>query len=486
MIDLSLYRVCVSICAGLALSFFSALSVTAQGIAINDNGALPDASAVLDVQSVTKGMLFPRMTTAQRIAIASPAEGLNVYDTDTHSQWTYIQGGWTSLAPIPAGSIVMRTQRNDATMSNAGFSFLWPQMFSNGQQGMDWRVPAPTTTNAPAARYNHISIWTGHEMIVWGGQDGVVYGDGASYNPATDTWTGISAVNAPSARETTTAVWTGSKMIVWGGYNAGVTQTGGIYDPATDTWTPMSTTNAPSARYRHTAVWTGSKMLVWGGSPDLAIPIPAGYMTLQLIPGHPFPPPMPPAARSFHSAIWTGTHMIVWGGQGGFFTYFNDGGMYNPTTDTWTPITTAGAPSARYECPAVWTGSKMIIWGGIGVSDAAMFDPVSMNWTSISLTGAPTTRQQHTAVWTGSEFAVFGGTISGSIANTGGLYNPDTDTWTTISTTNGPSARRYHTAVWTGNAMLVWAGQGTGNVQLQDGGNLSVPMAQTYYLYQKN
>nr|WP_315206239.1 hypothetical protein [uncultured Flavobacterium sp.] len=49
----------------------------------------PHASSVLDVSSTTQGMLTPRMTTAQRVAIASPADGLMVYDTDLKSFYHY-------------------------------------------------------------------------------------------------------------------------------------------------------------------------------------------------------------------------------------------------------------------------------------------------------------------------------------------------------------------------------------------------------------
>ena len=86
------------------------------------------------------------------------------------------------------------------------------------------------------------------------------------YNPATNSWTATSTANAPSARSYHTAVWTGSEMIVWGGYaSSAYLNTGGRYDPPTDTWTATSTTNAPEARYNHAAVWTGSEMIVWGG-----------------------------------------------------------------------------------------------------------------------------------------------------------------------------------------------------------------------------
>ena len=75
---------------------------------------------------------------------------------------------------------------------------------------------------------------------------------------------------SPTPREEHTAVWTGTEMIVWGGYNYGPSQyylqSGGKYAPATDSWVATSTgTNCPSARCRHSAVWTGTEMIVWVG-----------------------------------------------------------------------------------------------------------------------------------------------------------------------------------------------------------------------------
>ena len=65
-----------------------------------------------------------------------------------------------------------------------------------------------------------------------------------------DTWTATSTTNAPVGRDVHTAVWTGSEMIVWGGYDISTTtlNTGGRYNPSTDSWTATSTTNAPAAR----------------------------------------------------------------------------------------------------------------------------------------------------------------------------------------------------------------------------------------------
>ncbi|MDX1410069.1 MAG: hypothetical protein R3330_18090, partial [Saprospiraceae bacterium] len=72
-------------------------SLTAQGVAVNTTGAAADASAILDVQSTTQGMLVPRMTTAQRTDISSPATGLIVYDSDSGAFWCYAGSNWIKV-----------------------------------------------------------------------------------------------------------------------------------------------------------------------------------------------------------------------------------------------------------------------------------------------------------------------------------------------------------------------------------------------------
>jgi len=55
-------------------------------------------------------------------------------------------------------------------------------------------------------------------MIIWGGDDISGFANtGARHNPSTDSWTATNTTGAPARREGHTAVWTGSEMIVWGG-----------------------------------------------------------------------------------------------------------------------------------------------------------------------------------------------------------------------------------------------------------------------------
>lgn len=71
-----------------------------QNLAINTDGSTAHASAILDIKSSNKGLLAPRMTTAQRTAIANPATGLLVFDTDTNTFWFYKEDAWTNLAIV--------------------------------------------------------------------------------------------------------------------------------------------------------------------------------------------------------------------------------------------------------------------------------------------------------------------------------------------------------------------------------------------------
>jgi hypothetical protein len=125
-----------------------------------------------------------------------------------------------------------------------------------------------TTAGAPEPRAAHASVWTGSEMIVWGGSDlGDDLNSGGRYNPITDTWVATTNTRAPTRRSYPSAVRTGTEMIVWGGSNFpnGLVRTGGRYNPSTDSWLATSVTDAAEKRGNHTAVWTGTEMIVWGG-----------------------------------------------------------------------------------------------------------------------------------------------------------------------------------------------------------------------------
>lgn len=83
------------------LFFFVSFLANAQ---IGIGTTTPNASSVLDVTSTTQGMLTPRMTTIQRNAIATPADGLIVYDTDLKGFYYYSTGTATWIALVNSGT----------------------------------------------------------------------------------------------------------------------------------------------------------------------------------------------------------------------------------------------------------------------------------------------------------------------------------------------------------------------------------------------
>ncbi|HYS07079.1 MAG TPA: hypothetical protein VEW47_18025 [Candidatus Dormibacteraeota bacterium] len=335
-----------------------------------------------------------------------------------------------------------------------------------------------TSTGAPTTRDGETAVWTGTAVLFWGGFDCsfrcTPSNAGFRYDPVADVWSSMSTAGAPSGRYAHSAVWTGREMIVWGGDAGAFTgfNTGGRYDPLIDRWTSTSTTGAASSRYGHTAVWTGANMIVWGGEGSLNTGgryDPASDTWLAASTAN------APAGRSSHTAIWDGSRMIVWGGRGGGSSLppFDTGGRYNPSVDSWTPTSTGGAPAARRQQTAVWTGSVMIIWGGGNgfsvLSSGARYDPAIDTWSATSTLNPPSARAGHTAVWTGQEMVVWGGGDGNALLATGGRYDPQSDAWTAISTILAASARSGHTAVWTGREMVVWGGW-TGVVALNSGG----------------
>jgi hypothetical protein len=225
-------------------------------------------------------------------------------------------------------------------------------------------------------------IWTGHDLIVWGGS----YGDsapaqGAAYDPASNQWHPIAA--APiSIRSDPTVVWTGSEMIVFGGatadsegrqpLTAADRLEGAAYNPATDSWRPLAASGLPAMELA-AAAWTGREMIVFGDNAtgpsgrDVGAAYNPTTNTWRSIATTPL------SQREQMSSTWTGHELVIWGGISfeGFRHTLADGAAYNPTTNTWRML--AASPlGPRWGATASTTGDGLVIVvGGNGPSSAA-------------------------------------------------------------------------------------------------------------------
>jgi hypothetical protein len=100
----------------ISLIVFHISTALSQSIAINTDGTAPHASSMLDVKSTTKGLLLPRMSHAQRNAIASPAAGLIIYQTDNIPGFYYYNGG--AWAPVSTGGAAGPWTQSGANIFN--------------------------------------------------------------------------------------------------------------------------------------------------------------------------------------------------------------------------------------------------------------------------------------------------------------------------------------------------------------------------------
>jgi len=400
---------------------------------------------------------------------------LTAVRNDGHA-YNFGTGTWRPLAAVPVG-VAPALSPKVAWLSNQWVVLAGTNCAAYRPGNNSWSLLNSFIGSLPANPADPSVLWTGKELIVWGGLDnGTPSNRGRRYNPATDTWTELNTTNAPAARARHSAVWTGTRMVVWGGDGGGdplyptVVHAGGsAYDPVTDTWTAIPTppvdpqTGDTFRRTGHQAVWTAYGMVVVGGSD--------GYNNQ----GQDFNPTM--ARLSPNLGSWTlktgvgrfehclatdgNRRVFLWGGRDqvdadpiGNGTYLID--AVNLSADE---LDSADQPEPSRNPTVVWSGKEFIVWGGSWTDGTpfgggSKFNPDSafLSWTPLSVGGpALTTRHAgHTTVWSGTEMLIWGGTTNAF----GARYNPRNDAWTPMSV--GPTMRTGGKAVWSGTNMLLY------------------------------
>ncbi len=214
-----------------------------------------------------------------------------------------------------------------------------------------WTATNPSVGFAGTAYYATASSDTA--FFVWGGTSDVtpwidvvqnVTNTGAVYDYATNTWKPTSTVGAPSPRMFAAAVWTGSKFVVYGGVGANKAFNygdGSMYDPATDTWTAISAVNAPTALFPHTMLWTGKRVLIWGNEANADGGTVGASGAIFDPEANAWDGPItqvnaPPFATNMYAGYqntWNGSQMLMWGGlttDAGGWGYPSAGALYSP------------------------------------------------------------------------------------------------------------------------------------------------------------
>ena len=149
---------------------------------------------------------------------------------------------FTPSGSLPADSSFTATLTagiEDLSGNAMGANYEWSFTTPSATVVGTWTPTA--LTGAPFARSGHVAAWTGSEMIIagglawdtdWGRFD--YTGQYGRFNPGTNSWT-LSTGAPPGMFRS--SIWTGTEMIVWGGYQAGVALGDGArYNPSIDSW----------------------------------------------------------------------------------------------------------------------------------------------------------------------------------------------------------------------------------------------------------
>lgn len=230
-------------------------------------------------------------------------------------------------------------------------------------------IPAADPQLAPLDRFQPTIVWTGDFLLVWSGWnfvDGDAQGraPGLVYDPAAGTWRAMSVDGAPNAGSASkdAVVWTGAELIVWGGENPAdrhaKTGTGAAYDPVNDRWRALPLEGAPQARLHPVSAWTGTDFLVFGGiSRDTHADI---YSGAAYNPETDTWRDLAPLDRPLwgpRMGAWTGSELMVWSRDDSCF----GGAFYDPRSDTWRPMAMEGAPYAMWQY-LFWTGDGVLFF----------------------------------------------------------------------------------------------------------------------------
>jgi hypothetical protein len=203
-----------------------------------------------------------------------------------------------------------------------------------------WKAMPPVPTDADTVTHGDVA-WTGREAIFLTEIDGYV--GGQAFEPTTETWRALPTAPINYGRGAAT-VWTGSELIVWGGgeRDSTTTRTGAAYNPRTDSWRPLS--EAPLGLNLVSGVWTGREMIVFGSllddrnRADTRTSVGAAYDPIsdawRKLPASDLSP-------QATSATWSYGRLLAWD-------YDVRSQAYDPETDSWSPA--AEMPLEFSEC----------------------------------------------------------------------------------------------------------------------------------------
>ena len=351
----------------------------------------------------------------------------------------------------------------------------------------DWSTfpPAPNGARSGAA-----VVWTGKELVVWGGDARSPNGrapsdpraDGAAYDPATGTWR-VLATSLLGPAVGAVAVWMGEEMLIWTGTPSGrqdpdkrgrytVQLNAAAYKPSTDSWRAIA-----AAPFTATiGVWTGDRAVVLGGRK--AASYDPGTNTWHGL------PPMPAHTLAGFRVFPGGVRLAVSIGPGRVLVWSTweatraigvnetqiSGGSdvlrYDESTDGWTALR-AGPAAIPEPMEAFWTGSRVLVRGDLHMPGAhgpgplpeasAWYDPETGRAARLPADALQRDRfstSPLTSAWTGRALLSLAMSVPRGLKTNTSAYDAATGAWRLLP--RAPFSCYESSAVWTGARVLMY------------------------------
>jgi hypothetical protein len=265
-----------------------------------------------------------------------------------------------------------------------------------------------------AGREEAGAAWTGEEVVIWGGMDGEPRprGDGAALHPATGAWRRLPR-SPLDARRPAIAVWTGDEFVVWGDASRSrAARDGAAYDPAADRWRRLPP--ALVALNSASAVWTGTEVVIYGALLDGA-----NYSVRRHAQGIAYDPargrwrrlPPYPLSPQASTLAWTGAEVVAWD-------YELRAATYDPGRDEWKPL--PDLPFDSGECYPLSASTATVVFAEY-CGQAAVLDLRTRTWRRVR---RPRRSGAATPVAAGSVVLVLGA-AEGGVARSLWRYRPD-------------------------------------------------------------
>jgi hypothetical protein len=307
-------------------------------------------------------------------------------------------------------------------------------------------------------------VWSGDEMIVWGGvtRDRTIEAraDGAAFDPVRERWRGIAmAPRGVIGGGGQAAAWTGRRALFWAGNSPDGPARGAVYNPETDRWRRLH--RGPlGPREGYVSAWTGSELLVIGGTSGdaLARPIAAAvdprtdsWRRLPALNRLDIDGLQP------RGAVWTGDRVFISG-----LAYECPDEQpctadpiflaYDLEADEVSEIDLSSAPAASITAIG-WTGSEVFATGEDAAS-VVLYDPSTETWrTGAVAPCAVNASAYRQTAWLEGRYVATCGREALQI------YDVGSDDWETIAAGRSPFNSRAGSAIaWTGEELIVWSG----------------------------